>query len=446
MKEVMRRRFAAILLVLIPAMSACGQQGGDRASGAVTETDTTQVESPATVENGPTDGGAILMPEMRRRVLVREDPLWEEALRIHYNALVVDGHIDTPMQMMDRSYDFTRRHRAHQAHVDVHRMYEGGLDAAFFAAYVPAAYGEGERAINYTRRVLDEIERQVASSDSVELAYDVADIRRIAGAGRKAILLAIEGGHGLGGSKEVLAEMYERGVRYVTLTHVNTNSWADASQSLPRWGGLNELGREMVREMNRLGMLVDLSHVSDETFYDAIEVSRAPVILSHSSARAITDVVRNVDDDMLRALAANGGVIMINFHAPVVNRHLNSEVMNEVYRRIQERGLSLRQLWAVVAEVQQEKGVPHSRWEYIIDHIDHAVQVAGVDHVGIGSDFDGAWMPQGMEDVTRLPWITYGLLKRGYSEEDLYRILGGNVLRVMEEAARTARRLSEPTL
>jgi membrane dipeptidase len=429
-----------VALFLIAAVSGCGGPGtpGEDSPSKTTEQEISPAE---TKVPGAVDGGDVRMPPERRQALIDEDPLWEDALRIHYNAIVFDGHIDTPMLMMGRGYDFTRRHRAGQSHVDLPRMFEAGLDAAFFAAYVPAAYGEGERAANYARELLDRITGQVASTDSAEIATTASDVRRITREGRKAILLSIEGGHAIGGSLEVLREMYDRGVRYMTLTHVNTNSWADASQSLPRWSGLNDLGREIVREMNRLGMLVDLSHTSDETFYDAIEVSAAPVILSHSSARAVTENVRNVDDAMLRALAANGGVIMINFHAPVVHRHLDAEVMAEVYRRIEARGLSLRQQWPVIEEVQQERGLGPSRWEHIIDHIDHAVRVAGIDHVGLGSDFDGAWMPRGMEEVNRLPWITYALLQRGYSEEDLYKILGGNTLRVMEAAERVARNL-----
>jgi membrane dipeptidase len=385
------------------------------------------------------DGGAVRMPEVRQRILVREDSLWAEALRIHYNALIVDGHIDTPSLMLDDDYDFGVRHRSLEAHVDLPRLFEGGLDAPFFSIYVGAGYGEGAAATQRARDMVAEVKRQVAAHpDSAEMAYSAADVRRIARAGRKAVLMGLEGGHALAGSAEVLGELQAVGIRYVTLTHVNTNSWADASQTAARWNGLNDLGRSLVREMNRLGVLVDLSHVSDSTFYDALEVSQVPVILSHSSMRALTDVARNIDDAMLRALAANGGVVMINYYEPMVNPHLRGEVMDEVYRRLGGRTGDLRLLWQVAFDVRQEQGLGPARLSDVVDHIDHAIQVAGIDHVGLGSDFDGARMPPGFDDVTRLPWITYSLLKRGYTEEDLYKVLGGNALRVLEAAERFA--------
>lgn len=388
---------------------------------------------------GAVDGGAVLMPEVRQRVLVRDDPRWAEALRIHYNALVMDGHIDTPSLMLDDGYDFGVRHRSHEAHVDLPRLFEGGLDAPFFSIYVSAGYGEGERGTQRARDMIAEVKRQVAArADQAEMAYSAADVRRITRSGRKAVLMGLEGGHALAGSVDVLRELHGAGIRYVTLTHVNTNGWADASQTPPRWDGLNDLGRRMVREMNRLGVLVDLSHVSDAAFYDALEATQAPVILSHSSMRALTDVARNIDDAMLRALAANGGVVMVNYYEPMVNPHLRGDVMEEVYRRLGGRSGDLRRLWQVAFDVRQERGLPPARLSDVVDHIDHAIQVAGIDHVALGSDFDGARMPPGFDDVTRLPWITYSLLKRGYTEEDLYKVLGGNTLRVLEAAERYA--------
>jgi membrane dipeptidase len=253
--------------------------------------------------------------------------------------------------------------------------------------------------------------------------------------------LGLEGGNALAGSPDTLAAFYREGIRYVTLTHVNNNSWAESSQSPPRWHGLNDFGRRMIDEMNRLGVIVDLSHVSDSTFYDALAVSRAPVMVSHSSSRALVDNVRNASDDMLRALAKNGGIIMINFFDPVVNSNLTKEVMAEVYRRTGGRNVSLNGMWDVVYAVKAERGLPGASLEDVVDHIDHAVKVAGVDHVGLGSDFDGVWdLPAGLQDVTRIPWITYELMKRGYSEVDLYKILGGNALRVMDEVERVAQK------
>ena len=237
--------------------------------------------------------------------------------------------------------------------------------------------------------------------------YSAADVLRLTRAGQKAALMGLEGGHALQASEDVLERLADAGIRYVTLTHSNTNGWADSSGDAPRWNGLNQKGRDLVRAMNRLGVLVDLSHVSDSTFYDALAVSEAPVILSHSSARALNPHARNVTDAMLRALADNGGVIMINFYSRYIAQRGNPATLRD-----------------------------------ILDHIDHAVEVAGIDHVGLGSDFDGVpFLPRGMEDATRLPHITYGLLKRGYSEEDVRKILGGNTLRVLADAERVAERL-----
>jgi membrane dipeptidase len=321
-------------------------------------------------------------------------------------------------------------------------MFDGGLDAAFFAIYVPVSLGESAGAVRRARRMIDEVERQVAAlSDSMGMAYSADDVRLLTRSGRKAVLLGLEGGHALMASPDTLHSLYDEGIRYVTLTHVNSHSWAESSQSPPRFGGLNDLGRRMVRKMNELGMIVDLSHVSDSTFYDALQVSNAPVMLSHSSARALVDNVRNVDDDMLLALAENGGIIMINFFDPVVNSALSDSFMDAVYKRMGGRSGSLNTIWNVIYEMKAEQGLPGASLEDVVDHIDHAVQVAGIDHVGLGSDFDGVFdLPAGLQDVTRLPWITYELMKRGYLEEDLYKILGGNALRVMEEVESAATR------
>ena len=241
--------------------------------------------------------------------------------------------------------------------------------------------------------------------DGAEIARTADDVRRIARDGRRAVLLGLEGGHALQGDVDVLRHLWANGVRYVTLTHTNTNAWADASTDTARWGGLNDLGRDLVREMNRLGVLVDLSHVSDATFADALAVTEAPVILSHSSCRALHEHPRNVSDALLRQLAENGGVVMINFYDTFL-------------------------------------GDGDVTLETALDHIEHAARVAGPAHVGLGSDFDGVpSLPAGLEDVTRLPWITHGLLKRGFSEAEVRGILGGNVLRVFGEAERAAERI-----
>lgn len=389
-----------------------------------------------------TDGGRVDMPGARLAALLSRDPLWGEALRIHYNAIVMDGHIDTPTLMLDKRYPFGRRHTREMAHVDLPRMFEGGLDAPFFSIYVAANFGEADRATERAYAMIDEVKRQVGEhSEDAEMAYSASDVRRITRDGRKAILMGLEGGHALQGSPEILHDLYDEGIRYVTLTHTNTNSWADASQSPARWNGLNVQGENLIRAMNQMGMLVDLSHTSDATFYDAIALSEAPVILSHSSMRALVNSVRNVDDAMLKAVAENGGVAMINFYEPMINLHLDEEVMAAAHKRLEAAGQSLRSLWRAVNAERRSRGLPLGTLAHVVEHIDHAVQVAGIDHVGLGSDFDGARMPHDLGDVTRLPWITYALLKRGYTEDDLYKLLGGNTLRVLDEAQQVAQRL-----
>lgn len=410
------------------------------ASGRASEGASGDASEAAAPADTSTDGGEVLMAPIRQKILVDDDSMWAEALRVHYNAIVIDGHVDTPTLMLDRGYRFSRRHRSHEGHLDLPRMYEGGLDAAFFSIYVAHHYGEGARAVQRARRMIAEVKRQVAAvPDSAEMAYSAGDVRRIARSGRKAVLLGLEGGNALAASEDTLRALYDEGIRYVTLTHVNNNSWAESSQSPPQWHGLNERGRALIRAMNRIGMIADLSHTSDSTFYDVLEVSEAPVMLSHSSVRARVENVRNADDAMLRALADNGGLIMINFFDAVVNEHLPDSLMEAAYRQLGGRRASLNNLWSVVYELKNRYGIPGATLEHVVNHIDHAAQVAGVDHVGLGSDFDGVFdLPGGLQDVTRLPWITYELMRRGYTEEDLYKMLGGNALRVMEEVERVA--------
>ncbi len=388
-----------------------------------------------------TDSGAVVMPGAQQHLLLRKDSLWAEALRIHYNAIVFDGHIDTPLLMLDKGYRFGARHRTHESHVDLPRMFDGGLDAAFFSIYVAPFYGEGQRATERARAMMAEVRKQVAAhADSVVLATSAGEVRRLTHKGKKVVLMGLEGGHALAASPEVLRALYDEGIRYVTLTHINTNAWADASQAAPRWNGLNDLGRSLVAEMNRLGMILDLAHVSDSTFYDALAASQAPVLVSHSSVRALVPSVRNVDDAMLRAVARNGGVVMINFFDAMVNPHLDDDVMAELRRRMP--GPKLTMMWNELYAIKSARGLPGATLDDVLDHLDHAAKVAGIDHVGLGSDFDGVFdLPDGLQDVTRLPWITYGLLKRGYTEEEIYKILGGNALRVLDEAEAVAQRL-----
>lgn len=382
------------------------------------------------------------MPGEVQAALLAEDSLWAEALRIHYNALVLDGHCDTPTLMLEQGYDVGTRHARH--HVDLPRMQEGGLDAPFFSIYVPAHLGEGAAARHHAEAMIAEVRRQAGvHAGRVAVVQTAAEVRQITRSGRTALLLGLEGGHALAGDTAAVAHFRRLGIRYITLTHVNTNTWADASQSRARWDGLNALGEQMIAAMNAHGVLVDLSHVSDATFYDALRISKAPPIASHSSARALVDHVRNLSDEMIRALADRGGVVMVNFYEPAVSRHLTPDVMAEVYQRLAtQHGGNLRMLWPVIEAVKRERGLPAGSVEDVVRHIDHIARLVGVDHVALGSDFDGVpRLPDGLQDVTRLPWITYGLLRRGYSAQDLYRILGGNTLRVLEAAETAARTL-----
>ncbi len=370
------------------------------------------------------------------------DSLRAHAYRLHRQSLVFDGHVDTPTPMLLDGYRIAQRHAPRAGHVDLPRMAEGGLDAAFFALYVPPGMGEGRRAFAYMARMAREVTQQVAAAPDAEMAYSAADVRRVVGAGRRAVLLGLEGGHALAARPDLVDSAAALGVRYVTLTHINTNAWADASQSPPRWNGLNALGRQMVREMNRQGVLVDLSHASDSTFFDALRTSRAPVLLSHSSCRALVDNVRNASDEMLRALGQNGGVILINFFDGMVNPHLTPAVMADVHRRLGGRSGNLWNYWNVVYATKKARGLPGARLADVADHIAHAVAVAGIDHVGLGSDFDGVFdLPAGLEDVSRLPELTRELVRRGFSDEEVRKILGGNLLRLMEEVEQTGARL-----
>jgi membrane dipeptidase len=333
---------------------------------------------------------------------------------------------------------------------DIPRMKEGGLDADFFAIYVAASYarngGAARRALDMIDGVYEQVRRH---PESLEMAFAAHDIRRIHKAGKIAALMGIEGGHAIEDSLSALRQFYRLGVRYMTLTHSNTNNWADSSgdvnnPKVKHHNGLTDFGREVVREMNRLGMMVDISHVADKTFWDAIEMSQAPVIASHSSARALTDVPRNMTDDMLKAVAKKGGVVMVNFGKSFVNtRYVKPSP--ETQAKIDEISNQYSGDQATMREKLRElRGPePHVPLEMLIDHFVHIAKVAGIDHVGIGSDFDGVGgrLPEGMENISKLPAITYELLKRGYSDAEVKKVLGENFLRTMAEVERVARKL-----
>lgn len=371
------------------------------------------------------------------------------AAQIHRDAIVIDTHADTVQRMFfDKTFDIGARHA--DGNIDIPRMREGGLDAMFFSIWVPSDV-TGPPAVKRALDLIDAVLEGVRTHpNDLMLATSAADIRRAAAGHKLAALMGMEGGHMIDDDLGMLRNYAALGVRYLTLTHFKNNNWADSSTDTPAHNGLTPFGKDVVRELNRLGMLVDISHVADKTFYDALAVTRAPVIASHSSCRAIDQHPRNMSDDMLRALAKNGGVAMINYEVSflseeyrVADEKLSGGVValdaamakkcggNEACSTLEGARLS--------REAMANGQLPKVSWEKIVDHIDHAVKVAGADHVGLGSDFDGATMPFGMDDASQLPRITDALLKKGYTQADVEQILGGNLLRVLEQAERVSR-------
>jgi len=346
-----------------------------------------------------------------------EIELTDEALEIHHSGILFDGHNDLPWAMRraaNYSFDKVDISQPTQFHTDIPRLRQGGLKAQFWSVYVPAT--DDAIAVVQTIEQIDFVHKMCRTyPDTFELALTADDVERIVGAGKIASLIGIEGGHSIHDSLQVLREMYDRGARYMTLTHSKTLAWADSATDDEVNNGLSPFGKMVIEEMNRLGMLIDLSHVSPKTMADTFEITRAPVIFSHSSARAICDHPRNVPDDMLKKTAENGGVVMINFFSRFV----------------------------VPAEIQEQtQGQYPGNVQVLADHIDHIVDVAGIEHVGIGSDFDGVNMlPKQMEDVSMYPYLTQELVNRGYSKQDIHSILGGNVMRVLRECERVAAKM-----
>lgn len=360
------------------------------------------------------------------------------ARRISAESIGIDSHIDTIQRVLIGGADLSRR--LPYGHVDFPRLHEGGMKAPFFALWCPVYY-KGAEAVRRTLQLRDAMQNVLdAHKDQIELATSAADIERIVKSGRIAAFLTIEGGHQIDDDLAVLRMYYRMGIRSMTLSHFRNNNWADSSTDTPRHNGLTDFGKNVVREMNRLGMLVDVSHVSDKTFYDAIAVSTKPVILSHSSCRALSDVPRNVTDDMLRALAKNGGVIGINFGEGFISQKDAQALRAAVAGASKAPDLTGKALDDYAArEYHEELGISRKAFatiDDVVSHIDHAVKTAGIDHVGIGSDFDGITAPpQGLEDVSKMTSLVAALLRHGYSETDLKKILGGNYLRVIRAVA-----------
>jgi membrane dipeptidase len=374
-----------------------------------------------------------------------------EAERLHRDAIVIDGHNDVPTIILDYGFDLgmdggdpAKKNAALywmlgsllpapagaelRTHTDLGRLRAGGVDAQFFSIWAhPRWIDRPGGARGRALAMLDAFDEQLRRhAGEMELARTAADVRRIAAQGRLAALLGLEGGHAIENDLENLRDFHRRGVRYLTLSWSNTNDWADSSGDDARHGGLGDFGRDVVRELNRLGVLVDVSHVSDDTFWDTLEVARAPVIASHSSARALVDVPRNLSDEMLRAVARNGGLVMVNFGGNFLDARKagNGRIALDVLRHLGPSPVPL---------------------DLALDHLEHVARVAGADHVGIGSDFDGTiFLPEGLSDVSGFPNVTRGLAARGWPEESIRKLLGENLLRVMAEAEAVARSGAAP--
>jgi membrane dipeptidase len=361
----------------------------------------------------------------------------DRAKRLQSESPGVDTHIDTIQRVLVGHEDLGQR--STKGHADLPRLVEGGVNVPTFSLWVPTYY-PGSEAVRRTLELRDAMQSVLDKyPDRIELAVSYAEIQRITKAGKIAAMLSAEGGHQIADDLAVLRMYYKLGIRSMTLTHFRNNNWADSSTDKPVHSGLTDFGKQVVREMNRLGMMVDISHVSDKTFFDALAVTTKPVIASHSSCRAISNVPRNMTDDMLRALAKNGGVVGINFAEGFVN-YKDAEAVRKTIARISTGrppaggGKPLDDYAAKDFEEEyMHPMTPIATIEDVVAHIDHAVKVAGIDHVGIGSDFDGiTGPPRGLEDISKMTALTAALLKHGYSEADVQKIRGGNFLRVIQ--------------
>jgi membrane dipeptidase len=378
----------------------------------------------------------------------------DPAKTLHASALLIDGHNDLPWIVRSNAASSFERYdiagRLERGHTDIPRLREGGVKGQFWSVYVPADLDNKGGAARTTMEQIDLVYRMVARyPDVLEMAYTADDIQRIAKSGKIASLIGIEGGHAIENSLGALRMFYRLGARYMTLTHTDNLDWADSATDEPWHGGLTEFGEEVVREMNRLGMLVDISHVSADTMRQVLRVSQAPVIASHSSAFALAPHPRNVPDDVLKLVAANGGVVMVNFYSGFIHPDAakRSAQWHSVRRELRAKYADDAEFRQALDAWEKEHPLPRATLGQVLDHIDHIAQVAGVDHVGIGSDFDGITStPVGLEDVSCFPRITQGLLDRRYSESDIRKVLGGNLLRAFHEAERVAAKLQRERL
>ncbi len=385
-------------------------------------------------------------------------PVSPQARALQDSAIVVDTHADTPQRFLDEGFDIGSSDPNDPGHLSLDKARRGNLGAEFFSIWVDPETNQGHFA-QHTFDLIDSVYEQAARHpDRMMMAFSVADIERAHQEHKLAALMGIEGGHSIENDMHLLRDYYRLGVRYMTLSWSNTNEWADSSGDIndpkvQHHNGLTDFGKQVVLEMNRLGMMVDISHVADKTFWDAIATTKAPVIASHSSARALTNAPRNMTDDMLRAVAKNGGVVDVNFYSGFVDenyRKANEAQDKDAKAAVQKYIDSLKAQGKPVNYIEVDRierewmaKIPRPPFKSLVDHIDHIAKVVGVDHVGLGSDFDGVSgaTPQGMDSAADLPKITQALLDRGYSPDDIKKILGGNLLRVFRQVETVSREM-----
>jgi membrane dipeptidase len=381
-----------------------------------------------------------------------------KARALHDSALIVDTHADTPQRFLDENFDIGSTDPKDVGHISLDKIRRGNLGAEFFSIWVDPETNEGHFA-RHTFDLIDSVYEQAARHpDRMVMAFSVADIERAHKEHKLAALMGIEGGHSIENDMHLLRDYYRLGVRYMTLSWSNTNEWADSSGDIndpkvQHHNGLTDFGKQVVLEMNRLGMMVDISHVADKTFWDTIATTKAPVIASHSSARALPNAPRNMTDDMLRAVAKNGGVIQVNFFSGFLDEDYRKALeaqskdqaaaIQKYVDSLKAEGKPVNYIEVNRIEREWMAKIPRPPFKALIDHIDHIAKVAGIDHVGLGSDFDGVSgaTPAGMDSAADLPKITQALLDRGYSADDIKKILGGNILRVFRQVEIVSREM-----
>src|SRR5579864_5777259 len=387
-----------------------------------------------------------------------ETTVSQRAQKIHDSALIIDTHADTPQRFLDDNFDIGSTDPNDVGHISLDKARRGNLGAEFFSIWVEPETNLGHFA-RHTLDLIDSVYEQAAHHpDHMMMAFSVADIERAHQQHKLAALMGIEGGHSIENDIHLLHDYYRLGVRYMTLSWSNTNEWADSSGDLndpkvQHHNGLTDFGKQVVLEMNRLGMMVDISHVSDKTFWDAIATTKSPVIASHSSARALVDVPRNMTDDMLRAVVKNGGGVQVNFYSGFDDENFcktreaqakeHDAAVQKYVDQMKAEGKPVSYVDKDRIEREWMAKIPRPPLKSLIDQIDHIAKIAGIDHVGLGSDFDGVSgaTPQGIDSAADLPKITQALLDRGYNASDIHKILGGNLLRVFRQVERVSREM-----